>query len=114
MSSHWEGGERRKQFADMDQIKKDLSDTRTDVAILINKVDANHESLRKTVIHIEELLEKHNKTLYGNGIEGLTSKVRRLEDKKNDLKDHTNADRWAFGLIITIQSAILLKQFWPH
>jgi len=98
----------------MDQIKQDLSDIRSDVRLLNNKVDANHESLRRSIIKIDELLEKHNKTLYGNGDEGITTKVKVLEHSKGELKDHVLSDRWLHGTLVTIQIGILLKLFWPH
>lgn len=117
----WDGKERRSGSTGLDQLRKDMSDlkneqieTRTDVRLLVNKVDANHESLRKTIARIEELIEKHNHTLYGNGSQGLTTRIKSLEDKKDDLRDHIISDRWAFGLILVVQTTILVKLFWPH
>ena len=98
--------ERRLDFKYIDQIKQDISETRTDIAIIKNTIESNHQSLRKTISKIEELLEKHNKTLYGNGVEGITTRVSRIGDIKIDLKNHIDEDRKvyiAFGsMLVTI------------
>jgi len=105
---NWNGKERRRQSGDMDQIKQDISDVRTDIRLLVNKVDANHESLRKTITKIEELTEKHNRTLYGNGTEGITTRVSRIGDLKADLKTHIDDDRKAYIAFATVLVTILI------
>lgn len=97
----------------MEQMKRDISETRTDVALLVRTVDANHESLRKTITTMEDLIKNHNNSLYGiSGNNGHNTRLKILEEKKNDLKDHEIWDRWLFGTVLGLQFVILLKQFW--
>lgn len=110
--SNWDGGERRAHIGNMDQIKRDLSETRTDVALIKNTIDANHESLRKTVTKIEELLENHNNTLYGmNGNNGHNTRIKVAEQA---IENHSASDKVLFALMFAAQTAILVKQYWPH
>ena len=115
------GPERRKELSETDQLRQDVSDTRTDIAIIKNCIIANHESLRRSIDNIEQHIIKHEHTLYGNeanGTEGQTSKVRGLEKGSRvyfkTLNDHVLSDRWAFGIVFGFQLAILLKLYWPH
>ena len=104
----YNGEERRRDFAYIEQIKQDVSETRTDIALIKNTIEANHNSFRKTADKVEELLEKHNKTLYGNGVEGITTRVSRIGDMKMDLKNHIDDDRKVFVAFGTILVTILL------
>ena len=57
------------------------------------------------------LVEKHNKTLYGNGQEGLTTKIDHIRGIRDDLKDHSIQDRWVQGSIFVGILGILVKLF---
>lgn len=106
--SQWDGHERRSRKTDMDQLKSELSEIRIDVRLLLNQVPANHESIRKTTAKIEEILDRHNKTIYGNGVEGITTRVSRIGDLKADLKTHVEEDRRVFLAFGTILVTILV------
>jgi len=104
----WDGNERRKGGSGLEKIKDDIVDIHTKVVLLVNKVDANHESLRKTINSMEELLKKHNETIFGNGQPGLKTKVSSLESMKQDFKTHTDNDAKVFIAFGTLLVTILL------
>ena len=88
----------------LEQIHTNVSEIKTNLALLINAVD-----------RINTLIDKHDKTLYGNGNVGLTAKYQEalnaVSSIKDDFKDHTQRDRWLFGIIITLLIFILGKIF---
>ena len=104
----WQGKERRKVNIDLNGIKEDISNIRTDIELLIRQVENNHKSLRESSDRNLELLKKHDKTLYGNGDIGLTGKINDIKDLRSDLKDHSTNDRNAYIGIFTILISILL------
>lgn len=57
------------------------------------------------------LIEKHEQTIYGNGQEGLTTKVDHIKGIRTDLQDHSRIDRWLFGLLIAMMGATVFKLF---
>lgn len=111
----WKGEERRKAMLDFQSVKDDISNIRTDLSILINKVDNNHKGLRETIERNQALIDKIDKTIYGNGNDGLTTSNKRIMDSvvtlEKNLDSHTIWDRWIIGLIFAAQSGILLKLF---
>lgn len=58
-----------------------------------------------------ELIERHNKTLYGNGQDGLTTKVDHIKGIRLDLQEHSKIDHWLFVLIISLLGATVFKLF---
>jgi hypothetical protein len=110
----YKGTDRRKnRESSMQDIRENISEIRTDIALLINKVDANHASLRASTDSIQQLVYKHEKTIYGNGQQGLTTKIEEIKTVKEDLKNHSFYDRLMFGgmftLLITIVGFLIAK-----
>ena len=91
--SGWDGTERREGMreitASLNEIKIQLARMEPSVA----------------------LIEKHNKTLYGNGQEGLTTKVDHIKSIRDDLQSHSVVDRWMFGILITLMGATVFNLF---
>ena len=89
----WDGSERREGMrevtASLNEIKLQLARMEPSVA----------------------LIEKHNKTLYGNGQEGLTTKVDHIRGIRDDLQAHSVVDRWMFGILITMMGATVFRLF---
>ena len=80
--SEWDGRERREG---MKEVAKSLEEIKLQLAEM------------KPSLY---LIEKHNKTLYGNGQEGLTTKVDHIKGIRSDLDAHGKRDLWIQGLIL--------------
>ena len=65
--------------------------------------------IKSVLIDVHKKLDKYGETIYGNGKEGLTSKVSKLAELPMTLKNHAANDMWAAGIFITIQLAMLGK-----
>lgn len=95
--------ERRKG---MEEVKENLSNIKTDIALLINQVGANHKYLREAITSQEINIERHRKILDGNGSEGIISKLLRIDENienyKKDLLSHIVTDRWMIGIFVTV------------
>ena len=78
----WDGQERREG---MKEVAKSLEEIKLQLAEMKPSVS---------------LIEKHNKTLYGNGQEGLTTKVDHIKGIRFDLAAHGQRDLWIQGLIL--------------
>ena len=57
------------------------------------------------------LIEKHDKTLYGNGQEGLTTKIDHIKGIRDDLKEHSMVDHRLFTLLIGLMGLTVFKLF---
>lgn len=102
--------ERRKG---MDEISNKISLMEIDVKILLNTVEANNKSMREALERLNVLVEKHNKTLYGNGTVGLTTKIGAVEDIEKSMNDHFVSDKWMFTTVIGLLLFTIGKLFWP-
>ena len=105
--NEWKGKEKRSRRY-MDDIKSEISEIKTDLKLLLNQVEANHESLRKSIDLTSNLVDRHEKTLYGNGNVGLTSKVNEFSKISDDLEKHTENDSRAYIGIYSVLAAILI------
>ena|SRR3990167_9967597 len=96
--------ERRHDYPD---IIERLGSLEVQIALLGTKFDSSHKAFREYQEDTHELNKKIVNTLYGNGQAGLTTRVSNLDTVKAELQSHSLADRWLFGIIITIQLALL-------
>ena len=97
----------------MDDFNDKLSSMEIDVKLLLNTVEANHKAMRETADRLNVLIEKHNKTLYGNGNVGLTAKVNAIDDINKNMNHHFAQDKWLFTTIIGLLLFSIGKMFWP-
>ena len=89
----WDGSERREG---MKEVTRALEDIKLQLAEMKPSVS---------------LIEKHNKTLYGNGQEGLTTKIDHIKGIRFDLAEHSKTDHWLFALMISLMGATVFKLF---
>lgn len=80
--TNWDGQERREG---MKEVSKALEDIKLQLAEMKPSVN---------------MIEKHNRTLYGNGQEGLTTKIDHIKGIRLDLISHGQRDLWIQGLIL--------------
>lgn len=81
------------------------------IEYLKQKMDEMHKDKREFNERMSGMLQKHNETIYGNGHEGLTTKVSAIKALREELSNHSNVDRWMFGTVIVILLFILGKMF---
>ena len=96
--------ERRKDYSD---ILSRIGDLEIQIALIGTKFDSSHRNFRDFQFEIMELNTKITNTLYGNGQPGLTTKVSNLDGIRNEIRYHSTTDKWVFGIVITVQMAIL-------
>ena len=111
--TNYSGPERRGYDKYLDDISAKLSNLEIDVKILVNKLENLHTSVNKSQQQFQVEIEKHDKTLYGNGVVGLTSKVESAMQGwtgfKKNFDDHIVSDRWMFGVTVSLLVSILGK-----
>jgi hypothetical protein len=99
----WDGRERRSVNPEYEYIKGQI-------ALLHEKIDniVGHScSVQK---ECAKLIQKHNETLYGNGKEGITTKVTGLS---HEMSGHIMWDRWLYGIMfsaIIFIAGVLISQ----
>ena len=105
----WDGTEKRS--GGQWNIYERLSGIENQLSLLTQAMTNSVESRERHEEAIKAELEKHGGTIYGNGQEGLTSKVNAIKEIKDEIAGHATADRWMFGIIITMLGATVLKLF---
>lgn len=106
--SDWDRKERRAD--NMERLKEDISEIKTNIAILMKTVESNHHSLKGSVQAHTMLLERHDNTLYGDQ-NGVTVKISEVSQIRKEQQDHNIQDRWMFGTVITMLIFVLGKMF---
>ena len=91
--NNWDGSERREGM-------KEVVNSLNDIKLVLAE--------RKPVL---DLILKHEKTLYGNGQEGLTTKIDHIGSMRDEIRLHGQYDHRFFLVIITVLLAILGKLF---
>lgn len=104
----YEGMERRKDYGN---ITERLGSIEISLGVVATKIENMHAAKNYSHERIYESLTKHNEVIYGNGHEGLISKIKDIYGIRKELESHTIADRWFFGLLVTMNVGILLKLF---
>ena len=104
----WDGTERRQDYIN---LKERLGSIEISIGILTNKIENLNSSKNTSHDRIYEMLSKHSDSIYGNGQEGLVSKIRDISSVKKNLEGHYKVDMWMFGLVITMNMAIIVKLF---
>ena len=107
-TQHWNGPERRK---DSLLVENALGEIKTELVRINQFIDNETRRRNEDYNRHQNSLEKHEGTLYGNGNPGLTTKIKAIESIEDDLKSHTNTDRWMFGVITTLLLAIFGRVF---
>lgn len=106
----WDKVERRKNYPErcfngvsisLEEIKLQL--VKIDSTILLTAKQYADDYKRH-----QESLEKHEQTIYGNGKEGMTTKVTKVIDT---MDSHIISDRWMFGTVITLLLALITRTF---
>ena len=89
------------------EIMKRLGDIEIQSAKIEQIVTSSHKAFRDSEAKTNEMLMKHNLTIYGNGKPGLTTEVSYMKSLKKSFDDHSRNDMWGFGIMITILITIL-------
>lgn len=104
----WDGTERRQDYSN---LKDHLSSIDVAIGVLTTKIENLHSSKNSSYERIYETLTKHSEAIYGNGHEGLLSKSQSVSSMEKDLERHYKVDFWIFGLLVTMNMAIIVKLF---
>ena len=102
----WKSGdpERRKEYPTQcyGSVQEQLKEISKGLSELTQSVEFQTEQYRKDYDRHQVSLEKHESTLYGNGHEGLTTRV-------NNNEGQLSTHRWIIGLGMTILVGIIVK-----
>lgn len=96
----------------MEDMSNKIASMEIDIKLLINIVEANHKSMRETTDRLSALIEKHNKTLYGNGNPGLTTKIGAIDEIFKSMNSHFTSDKLLFTTVIGLLLFTIGKLFW--
>ena len=80
--TEWDGHERREGMKE--------------VSASLNEIKIQLARMEPSIV----LIEKHNKTLYGNGQDGVIVKIDHIKEIREDLNSHGQRDLWIQGLIL--------------
>ena len=106
---HWDGKAERRM--DYHNINERLGSIDVSLGVLTNKIENIHSAKNLSHEKIYESLAKYGEVIYGNGHEGLITKAKDISNIKKEIESHTIADRWFFGLLVTMNVGMLLKLF---
>ena len=106
----WDKIERRK-LTDFSEIMDRLNTIDVNIGVLGNKVENIHSKINSHNGDIKERLDKHELTLYGNGIPGLTQKVNSIKDLEEKVDFHIGTDRFMYGILLLLEGWALVKLY---
>ena len=106
--ANWDGKERRSVNSEpLDRIMSRLGDIEIQIATLSEKFDNNHKAFRSFEEETKKISYTMRETIYGNGKPGLTTDISNLKALPKILNEHVQADKWGFGIMITLLITIL-------
>lgn len=112
-STGWDGKERRSDMTDLILELKGLQ-MRFDNELGSGK-NGDEGSVKRHMRNMSEKIDRLCEVILGDGKDyiGVAERMNIMshdyETMTNDLKNHSNSDRWLFGVLITLQLAILGK-----
>lgn len=95
----------------LDNVELVLNEIKTELVRINQFIENETRRHNEDYTRHQNSLEKHESTLYGNGNPGLTTRIGAIKDIKDEIKSHTNTDRWMFGVITTLLLAIFGRVF---
>lgn len=103
----WDGIERRKESGYMDGMRQDIQNLLVGMGKLQNELEniTKHNTSFRDDVNKE--VAKLEQTVYGNGHPGLTTKVAAIDTLSQDFHAHVIADRWGWGVFVTVLLALV-------
>lgn len=99
MSSGWDGIENRKNNQEV------LKKIELQLARLVSHIESEQEKNEYYRADIKRVVERHEHTLFGNGREGLNTRVDRLEQDKKRKESHSL-------VLYSTAAGLILKTIW--
>ena len=99
--SEWKTGDRDRRMNENDhEILNRLGGIEVQIATLSSESRSSHKAFRDFEAETKRLNERIVSTVYGNGKEGLTTKINELGAIKENLLNHSRSDsKWFLGIV---------------